>query len=140
MNQFFAERKLSAVELINPETKKEKVYLTFQNDIDVGPPQIAELGLPIPKRVDMFNSFKKSRTYGGDGVDWNEELREKVRREQRGEVDSFQYDLPVWQRGTGSKVAPPTSAQGSNTYALSRLVPSWEHNDPWAKWNISPGA
>ena len=37
MNQLLAERHLSAAELTNPALKKEKVYLSFQDDIRTGP-------------------------------------------------------------------------------------------------------
>lgn len=96
-NHFLAERQLSAADVTNPELKKEKTSLTFQDGIDVGPPHLDQLNMALPKWVDMFNSFKKSRTYGGDGVDWNEELREKVRRERQREVD--EHLNMIFQRG-----------------------------------------
>ena len=91
----------------------------------------------------VFNSFKKSKTYGGDGVDWNEELREKVRRGQGGRASSSEQDIPGWQCGKGSKAAPPSSPQGGKSRTSSGRMPTEEHSDPWAKWarwDVPPGA
>lgn len=127
--EFLAERQLSAADLANPEMSKEKIDLTFQGGPNAGPPQLDALNMPLPKWVDTFNSFKKSRTYGGDGIDWNEEMRKKAYRDQQGERNT-RYDLPVWQRwksySKGSKAAPPASASGHGTYASSSSTPPWE--------------
>ena len=37
MNQFIAERHLSAAELTDPALKREEVYLSFQDDHNTGP-------------------------------------------------------------------------------------------------------
>ena len=149
LNQFLAERQLFTSEFSNPEMKVEKVYLSFQDGVETGPPLLDQANMPLPKWVDMFNSFKKSKTYGGDGVDWNEKLREKVRQDQEGETGSSQRDAPGKQSGKGSKAAPPESSQGGKANASSSHVPPWERDNPWAewdrehpwtKWNVPPGA
>ena len=88
-----------------------------------GPPRLEETNLHFPKWVDMLNRFKKSKAYGGDGVDWNEELREKVRRDQGGEASSSQQGSPGWQQGKGFKAGPPSSSQGGKSRSSANRVP-----------------
>lgn len=118
----------------DPEIKKEKVYLTFQ-DRTTGPPQLDELGIPLLKWVDTFNSFK--------------ELREKARRNRQGGRRSISIQhsngsekvRDPMQRERRHRLPESKGAGRSYHYTSSTPPPKppWETDDAWERWS-APGA